>query len=176
MGLDSVELVMAWEEVFGVSVSDSVASQMRTTCDAIEYFYGQLPHAADERCLTQRTFYLLRRALIEATSMPHRQVTPTARLKQLLPAKGWRETWAHVAERSPFRHWPSPSLRFGKGPTLREVTRQVLATNVEVVHDRSNGWTRRQVREVVRAVLCEQVGLDDTFADDAELVADLGID
>ena len=40
----------------------------------------------------------------------------------------------------------------------------------------SGGWTRDAVRLAVRAIVKEQLGLDDTYSDDASFVHDLGID
>jgi hypothetical protein len=38
MGLDAVELVMAYEEEFGVAITDAAAGRMRTPRDVIDYF------------------------------------------------------------------------------------------------------------------------------------------
>jgi acyl carrier protein len=40
--LDTVELVMAFEEEFGVDIPDEDAEQMRTVGDAISYLKGQM--------------------------------------------------------------------------------------------------------------------------------------
>jgi len=37
MGLDGVELVMAWEEEFGVEIPEAAAEKMRTPRDVIEW-------------------------------------------------------------------------------------------------------------------------------------------
>jgi len=40
--LDTVELVMAFEEEFGVDIPDEDAEQMRTVGDAVKYLQGQM--------------------------------------------------------------------------------------------------------------------------------------
>ena len=40
--LDTVELVMAFEEEFGVDIPDEDAEQMRTVADAIKYLKAQM--------------------------------------------------------------------------------------------------------------------------------------
>ncbi|MBT8398002.1 MAG: acyl carrier protein [Gemmatimonadetes bacterium] len=43
--LDTVELVMAFEEEFGVDIPDEDAEQMRTVGDAISYLQKQMDNA-----------------------------------------------------------------------------------------------------------------------------------
>ena len=43
--LDTVELVMAFEEEFGVDIPDEDAEQMRTVGDAIKYLMAQMDEA-----------------------------------------------------------------------------------------------------------------------------------
>jgi acyl carrier protein len=43
--LDTVELVMAFEEEFGVDIPDEDAEQMRTVGDAIKYLKAQMDEA-----------------------------------------------------------------------------------------------------------------------------------
>jgi acyl carrier protein len=42
MGLDTVELVIAFEEKFGVSIPDEDASQLTTPCKVTEYIVGKV--------------------------------------------------------------------------------------------------------------------------------------
>ncbi len=42
MGLDTVELVMAFEESFGIAFSDEVAATLRTPGDVIDYVVKEL--------------------------------------------------------------------------------------------------------------------------------------
>ncbi len=64
MGLDGVEMVMAFEEGFGVAISDAEAEASVTPRAAVDLIFGKL-RASDERvCVSRRAFYLLRKGLI----------------------------------------------------------------------------------------------------------------
>lgn len=58
MGLDGVELVMEFEDEFGLQFPDAVAERMRSVGDVTEYVYAELrktvPQA--EACSTSRSF------------------------------------------------------------------------------------------------------------------------
>lgn len=43
MGLETVELVMAWEEEFGVEIPDSVAASLKTPRQVTDWLAAQLP-------------------------------------------------------------------------------------------------------------------------------------
>ena len=87
MGLDGVELVMAWEEAFGITIADEEAVKIRTPRMTIDLIHAKLGGLlrGDARCLTQRCFYLLRRHFLPLTTMPRKSITPKARLVDLVP-------------------------------------------------------------------------------------------
>ena len=61
MGLDGVELVMAIEEGFGVTIADAEAEGCVTPAAMIDLVFHKL-RASDERvCVSQRAFHLVRR-------------------------------------------------------------------------------------------------------------------
>jgi hypothetical protein len=63
MGLDSVELVMGFEEAFGIVIPDAITSEMITLRDTIDYVASLPAITPVARCLSQQTFYRLRRGL-----------------------------------------------------------------------------------------------------------------
>ena len=73
---------------------------------------------------------------------------------------------------------PLRRLPFGLQLTFGRV-RDLVLDSVVQHHDglrlSGHGWSRAQVREVVRAVMYAQLALRQ-FSDDAEFVRDLGID
>ena len=59
MGLDSVELVMAYEEAFGVRFADEDVGRMRTPRDVIDYVASRVPgRSRDEIAQIVRTITL----------------------------------------------------------------------------------------------------------------------
>lgn len=95
MGLDSVEMIMAWEDAFGIEIPDSVAERLRTPSDAIDYIHSRVGTAG--------------------ATMSGLEVPP------------------------------------------------------------SRQWSRPEVREVVRAIIVEEIGIQPDFSDDAEFIRDLGV-
>jgi hypothetical protein len=64
MGLDSVEIVLAWEESFGISISDAEAETMFTTRQAVDRIFEKVrsDRPEDRGCLSIRAFFRLRKA------------------------------------------------------------------------------------------------------------------
>ena len=77
MGLDSVEIVMAWEEAFSISITDAEAADLRTPRLAIDLICQKLKvRQGDDFCFSQRIFYLLRSAFITVLDYPRASITP----------------------------------------------------------------------------------------------------
>ena len=176
MGLDGVELVLAWEETFSVSISDAEAGSLSTTRQAVELIFNKVksPAPEDSGCLAMRAFLRLRRAF-QAQGIPRQDVRPDAKLSVLLPGRQRRDILNSVREQVGFP--PLRRLPFGLQFTFGQVRDLVLDSVIEH-HARLRlpgcGWSRRQVCEVVRAVMYAQLGLR-RFSDSAEFVDDLGI-
>ena len=74
MGLDSVELVMAIEEEFGIDIPDRDAEKMTTVGEVYEWLKTRIATTDPIACLTQRVFYQLRRALIANYGLERRLI------------------------------------------------------------------------------------------------------
>jgi hypothetical protein len=93
MGLDSVELVMAIEEEFGVDIPDQDAENMITVGDVYDWVKLRIATSTPMACLTQRVFYKLRRALVENYSVSRHTIKPETRLTDLLPVEVVEDGW-----------------------------------------------------------------------------------
>lgn len=93
VGLESVELVIAIEEEFGLDIPDRDAERMITVGDVYEWLRIRLSTADPRACLTQRVFYKLRRALIENYKLERYTVAPDTRLTDLLSLQDVEEGW-----------------------------------------------------------------------------------
>lgn len=110
MGLDFVELVMTVEERFGIEIADQEAQVIRTPrlfCDVIEKKLRTVP---DEACMTQRAFYLLRRAFRDDFSVSRKMFRPETQLEILVPRRGRQKSWQQLKEHVGALVWPK--LRF----------------------------------------------------------------
>ncbi len=106
MGLDGVELVMTWEERFGIAIPDEATKRMRTPRMAMEYIHGTLAHPRTATCLTQRTFYRVRATFAARLGPVARRLHPSADLAALLPWDTRAATWTDLGLASGLQQWP----------------------------------------------------------------------
>ncbi len=103
MGLDGVELLMATEEEFQITVNDQEASKICTVGDLYSLILSKLGELRGVRCLTSYTFYRLRRTLIKVLGIQRLQLFPKQEMEIILPKKGRRAQWKALAEQLNFR-------------------------------------------------------------------------
>jgi len=107
MGLDGVELVMALEEGFGVTITDAEAETCGTPAAVIDLIFGKLG-ASDERvCVSQRAFYLLRKGLTRTAGVDRRTVALSADVRSFTTDRSDREVWGDLNTAVQARSWPS---------------------------------------------------------------------
>lgn len=177
MGLDSVELVLGWEDAFGISISDAEAENMFTTRQAAESIFEKVrsPMPEDRGCLATRAFHRLRRAF-QAEGVSRKAIQPETKVAALLPGRQRRDVLSAVCERAGLR--PLKRLPLGLQFTFGRVKDVVLDAVVgqhQALRFQGYGWSLIQVREVVRAVMYAQLALR-RFSDDAEFIKDLKLD
>ena len=59
MGLDGVEIVMAIEEEFKITISDSEAAGADTVGKVVDLVHARLRHNKEEPCPSQHGFYVV---------------------------------------------------------------------------------------------------------------------
>jgi acyl carrier protein len=152
MGLDSVELILAWEEEFGIDIPDEVAGGISTPADAIDWVCKQV-NASEDRdpCFSMVEFHRVREHHFTQLGV----LRHTVRLHSRLPGGGW----------------------FGHRTVRDEVKCRVEIRSKALIERRKlvPQWKRSEVREAVRQVIREQIGVDE-FSDKDEFVRDLGLD
>jgi len=97
MGLDMIEIVMGWEEIFGVSISDEEVTIVRTPRMAIDLIGKKLGvcGSIQSGCLTSRAFHRIRHAIETAAGTNRNCIRPKSRIRDLV-RKDRRRTWAAV--------------------------------------------------------------------------------
>jgi hypothetical protein len=177
MGLDAVELILGWEDSFGISISDAEGEKMFTTRQVIQSIYAKVRSTMpeDSGCLATRAFCRLRNAFQEE-GVPRKAVRPEVKVTSLLPSRQRRDILSTVCERAglrPLKRLPL-GLQFTFG-RIRDVVLDAVVGQHDALRRRGCGWSQAQVREVVRAVMYSQLALR-RFSDDAEFIKDLRID
>jgi acyl carrier protein len=182
MGLDSVELILAFEEEFGVDIPNEDAEQMVTVGDVYEWLKIRLASADPIACLTQRIFYKLRRALVENYSLQRRSITPDTRLTDLLTLDEVKEGWPFLQMfidlRTPKFKVANEILGFRLTDDtlkMRELVDSLIAINREALSPQRESeaeiWNRL-VRVVVRQINARP----EEVKPEARFTRDLGVD
>ncbi|ACM21465.2 hypothetical protein Geob_3122 [Geotalea daltonii FRC-32] len=109
MGLDGVELVIAFEEQFGVSMSDAEAEKLETPRMVCDFIYSKIVTTDEKICQTQRAFYLIRRAISNTFRHNRKSITPDAPINQLFSNPPDKEKWLSLKKAVQARTWPELS-------------------------------------------------------------------
>lgn len=179
MGLDAVEIIVAWEKAFDIQLSDADVFGLRTPRQAIDLIAIKVS-ASDQKpgvLLGLRAYYLLRQAFVTVLKVPRDRVRLDSKLRKLLPPEQRLATWQTIFIQAGFP--TAPQLVWGAGVAFWPFTVQNIVIWSVAYHPRSlvgaeECWTRQQVRSVVRAVIIEVSGVAE-FSDDDDFVIDMGI-
>jgi len=106
MGLDSVELVMAVEERFGINISDEEAQRIRTVGEMHQCVLNKIAVADKSSCLTQKAFHLLRRTARQLFDVSRPDFRPEAQLNAIIPRHSRRENWRKFQLAVGATNWP----------------------------------------------------------------------
>jgi hypothetical protein len=140
MGLDTVELVMAFEDEFEIQIPDQAASQMITVDDTVRYIVSGLMQreVPGGVCQTARSFYRLRRELTNRFTIPSAAVRPDAAIGQLVPERAQRCEWSKVADSAGLRREPNVLFKKRFPPPLTSV-RTLIETRCKTAYRRFDG-------------------------------------
>lgn len=97
MGLDTVELVLAFEEEFEISIPDQDAETLTTPGQVADYVLSRLQDNPDGPCPSQVRFYRLRAILMQAFGLPRKAIRPQTPLREILPGN-IRQQWAQLRQ------------------------------------------------------------------------------
>lgn len=106
MGLDGVELVMEFEDEFGIDITDEEAVGLRTPGMVIDLVLSKLEVAAQEVCWSQRAFYLLRGALMEYAGAARGAIRPDSALQDLIHPEHVARMWPTLEQAVEAKVWP----------------------------------------------------------------------
>jgi len=96
MGLETVELVIRFEEAFGITISDEVATSMTTPRAVTDYIMTQVATAEGSACLSQQAFYFLRRGFSNQLHLSRSEFHPEASLQKLIPKETRKTVWQQL--------------------------------------------------------------------------------
>jgi hypothetical protein len=182
MGLDLVEFVMEVEEAFQLRIPDADWPGITTPRQLINYLAARWPAAAPE-CRSQRTFHLLRRAIVERVGCPRSALRLDTSLLRLIRKENRADLWDAVRRdvgverlgawpRLADPGWLDPGRRRRVG-TLREVVRFL----VPGIDKRPRpGWTRPEVAAVIDRLMRGRFGVGLNRHTEDKTWQEMGID
>jgi acyl carrier protein len=106
MGLDGVELIMAIEEGFGITITDAEAEACACPAAVIDLVFGKLRTSDERVCVSQRGFYLLRKALAQTLGVPRQEVELDLDIRSFTAGRSEREVWNNLKATVGARSWP----------------------------------------------------------------------
>ena len=93
MGLDTVELVIRFEDAFGIRISDEVATELTTPRRVTDYVFSQVKVANGSSCISQQAFYFLRKKFVAVFGVRREDFRPEIELDRLITFERRREKW-----------------------------------------------------------------------------------
>ena len=97
MGMDAVELLMDIEDRFEISIPDAEAQHLDTPRKLIAWVSAAVCVSQEQRCVSQRSFYRVRKLLMAATGVDRRHIGPRTALDSIVPLAARRRRWPAVA-------------------------------------------------------------------------------
>ncbi len=109
MGLEGVELVIAMEEAFDISISDEEAESITTPEEAIALILKKVPVGNDDLCLNQRAFNQIRKILVSEFSVSRTEINTQSDISKLVEAERHKRLWVRLKEVTNIKSWPELS-------------------------------------------------------------------
>jgi acyl carrier protein len=109
MGLEGVELVIAMENAFEISITDEEAENIYTPKDAIDLILNKVKMGDDQICLSQIAFHRYRQILVNDFGVIRKAVKRDTDLSKLVPVDHHKKFWKQVQKESKIQNFPKLS-------------------------------------------------------------------
>jgi hypothetical protein len=106
MGMDGVEIVMAVEERFGVTIPDSEAELARTPGMLVDLVMAKMSTSGIDACRTQRAFHLTRRFLVKRNGIARDAIRLGNEIRQIIVREDERKFWGDLRLFLSAKRWP----------------------------------------------------------------------
>lgn len=188
MGLDSVELVISFEEVFQISIADQEAEKMRTPRDVIEYVVikldAQVQGPVVIRNKDEAAWMELTQAL-RISGMTEGDVARDQGLDEVFADRSSRrQQWRQLKEQLHVKAWPHlrwlglstdfpPQLK-----TLGDLSDWISHHNLQrLTAQELQALTRGDIALLVKHIVLYQLSLpEEKYGEDKRFIEDLGLD
>ncbi|HEY9715094.1 MAG TPA: hypothetical protein V6C72_16610 [Chroococcales cyanobacterium] len=138
MNLDTVELVMAIEEAFGLELHAEDLEKVYTVGQMFELVCAQLQTTQPIECLSQRMFYKIRQGLIDSYCVAREQVVVDVPLQSIVPRGEFKGSWPYLRMFKTIRFprleeswWPISANLDPSAVTIRSLIGRILLLHKE---------------------------------------------
>lgn len=174
MGLDTVEILMTWEEAFDLSIPNEDAERMQTPQMAIDYICSRLGAVeGGSMCPTLRGFHQLRTGLCACSGVSRREVKLQMPLRRFYRGRARLEFWAAFVQETGFTRLKPPGLLCWN-KSVADLLDDLMTTGIAHVRDPNQPWSRPMVRAAVRSSVRQYVAR--RFHDHEHFIRDLKLD
>jgi len=130
MGLQGVELIMDFEEAFGIELTDGEAIESVTPRMMGDAIFSKLKATDERTCQSQRAFYILRRALVKMFNVDRKSIKPDTRFRDFIEKSREKEIWEQMRLAVAARSWPKLTLPLTVSRFLTAATLAILSMMV----------------------------------------------
>lgn len=181
MGLEGLYIVLETEELFGIEIADGEARECVTPADLIALVNTRVAAVSSRECLTQRSYYRLRRALRVLRPGLARDTPLDTPLASLVSRNEWPGLWTSIRATAGAPEWPEtipwPSRWLGPGDeprTVRDLVWYVASSLPPPDPMSREQWTPESVELAIRRIVAQELGQPRGFDKTATFVA-LGV-
>ena len=177
MGLEMVELVLAVEDTFAISIDDATAASLDTPNKLVDYIHSQVLVAnRDSVCLSQRAFYLVRANAVSVFGVRRDQVKVKSKLQDIIPNGRHKELWIEFCESLGVdrKSYSISGSWFSIPSTVEDLVSDITSETVQVV-GKYRSWTKSEIHETLGLLLRQYANID-RYKPDDHFVYDMGLD
>lgn len=98
MGLDGVQLAMEIEEEFGITIPDSVYSELRTVGDLVNFCFERIHPSKTVSCPSLASFLKLRKLVRDVSKDPELRIRPRDNIEDCLSEADRKQLWRRLPE------------------------------------------------------------------------------
>jgi len=192
MGLELWEFLRRLDFVFGITMSVSEMTNLKSPSDVIDYVWTRLPRGMDSGCLSQKAFYRIRRLICQTLGIERRLITPNMFFADIVSSSVENDT-LHKLLAKEFDAVGLPTFarrnkkRFFEEVTelvkhvlcikpfsilnITELVQYLVAERPFMLKPKLDGWSRKEVGEVIKIRTILELGVKyrsekDLFAED----------
>jgi hypothetical protein len=189
MGLDSVELVLSFEETFQISIPNAEAEKMRTPRNVIDFITATFGTRVEGPSVVMpkrhAELWTQLESAMRSSGMAGKSLSWDQRLDEVFACRGSRrQDWSKLRRQMNVKEWPS--LRWlgisadfpAHLQTLGDLVDWLSCKRPQVLTaEELQALTREDIALLVKNIVLYQIGIsEEKYGEDKRFVEDMGVD